>query len=344
MRIKERLFGRLAAGKDIIEYTLENSAGMSVSLINYGATIISVRLPDRTGRQAEITLGFDDLKSYVKPHPFFGGIIGRFANRIAGGSFSIETEKYTLACNDHGQHHLHGGEKGFHKVFWTAESFERSDCAGIAFSYLSADGEEGYPGNLAVKVSYSFNQAGELKISYNAESDRATPVNLTNHAYWNLSGAGTGTIKAHLLQLNCSRYLPVDEELVPTGEIADVQGTPMDFTEAKQVGKDLNRVKGGYDHCFIIDRSEPGLTLAARLFEPDSGRGLEVYTTKPGIQLYSGNFLNGICGRGREIYNKHGALCLETEYYPDAVHHPHFPDVILRPGQKYRHETVYRFL
>lgn len=344
MKIKKRLFGHLAETKDVIEYTIENSSGISISLINYGATLTSVRLPDRTGLPAEITLGFDKLKSYVKPHPFFGGIIGRFANRIAGGCLTIDSKNYSLACNDHGLHHLHGGEYGFHKVFWQAEGFEHDDSTGIVFTYRSIDGEEGYPGNLDVKVSYSLNQIGELKIDYYAETDKATPVNLTNHTYWNLSGAGRGTIKTHLLHLNCSKYLPVNEELIPTGEIEKVRGTPMDFTRAKQVGKDLASVRGGYDHCFLIDRNRTGLTMAARLVEPESGRALEVYTTKPGIQLYSGNFLDGISGRGQEIYNKHGALCLETEYFPDAVHNPQFPDVILRPGECYKHETVYKFI
>jgi aldose 1-epimerase len=341
MKIKERLFGKLTDAKDVIEYTIENSSGVSVSLINYGATITSVKLPDRSGRQAEVTLGFDDLNRYVEFHPFFGGIIGRFGNRIAGGSFTIDGKEYTLARNDHDLHHLHGGVKGFHKVFWNAQCFEEDARAGVTFSYVSEDGEEGYPGTLDVKVHYSFNRAGELRIEYYAETDKASPVNLTNHAYWNLSGAGAGTVTTHLLQLNCSRYLPVNQELVPTGEIADVRGTPMDFTEAKQVGRDLNRVKGGYDHCFIIDRSDSGLVRAARLVDPDSGRALEVYTTKPGIQFYSGNFLDGISGRGQEIYNKHDGLCLETEYYPDAVHHAQFPDVILRPGQKYKHTTEF---
>ena len=266
-----------------------------------------------------------------------------FSNRIAGGSFAVDTNEYTVARNDHGLHHLHGGVSGFHKVFWNAEGFERDSSAGVTFSYVSVDGEEGYPGTLDVKVRYSFNQAGELRIEYYAETDKATPVNLTNHAYFNLSGAGAGTIAAHLLQLNCGRYLPVNEELVPTGKIEDVQGTPMDFTEAKQIGKDLAKVKGGYDHCFIIDRDSAELSMAARLVEPDSGRALEVYTTKPAIQFYSGNFLDGIPGRKQEVYNKHGGLCLETEYYPDAVHHAHFPDVILRPGQEYKHTTVYKF-
>jgi aldose 1-epimerase len=343
MKIKQRLFGRLPEEKDVMEYTLENSKGISASLINYGATITSLKQPDRTGRAVEVTLGFDDLKRYIEPHLYFGGTIGRCANRIAGGNLTIDNMDYTLECNDVLPHHVHGGVKSFYKVYWEAETFEREASAGVVFTYRSIDGEEGYPGNVDVKVSFSLNQEGELRIEYEARTDKPTPVNLTNHAYWNLSGAGSGDITSHILQLNCSKYLPVDEVLIPTGEIADVHGTPLDFTEAKKIGKDLHLVKGGYDHCFIIDRSGPGLTRAARLLEPESGRGLEIITTKPAIHFYSGNFLDGIPGRANEMYNKHDGLCLETEYYPDAVHHPQFPDVILKPGQEYKHTTIYKF-
>ncbi len=342
MLSEKKLFGRLDDGREVTLFTLGNSRDLSVSIINYGATITSVRMPERNGKISEITLGFDNLPDYVGQHPFFGGIVGRFGNRIAGGKFSIGGQEYTLACNDHGIHHLHGGERGFYKVLWQAQAFEQNEAAGITLTYHSADGEEGYPGNLEVRVNYSLNENSELRIEYRARTDKPTPVNLTNHAYWNLAGAGCGSIKQHLLRLNCSRYLPVTETLVPTGEINDVKGTPMDFLRGKAVGKELDQVPGGYDHCFIIDRHDSGLAEAARLTEPESGRCLEVLTTKPAIQFYSGNFLDGITGRDGQVFTKHGGLCLETEYYPDAVHHSKFPNVILEPGREYNHVTVYK--
>jgi aldose 1-epimerase len=343
MQIKQRSFGTMADGRSITEYTIINESNLSVGIINYGAIITSVKMQDRNGKSADITLGFDTLERYAEPQPFLGSVVGRFANRIAGGRFAIDGVQYKLARNDHGIHHLHGGEGGFYKVVWQAEPFVKGDSAGLVLTYMSADGEEGYPGNLAVKVIYSLNQSGELRLEYTAQTDKPTPVNLTNHAYWNLTGAGSGGIENHLLRLNCSRYLPVTETLVPTGEIKDVAGTYMDFKEAKPVGRDLDKVPGGYDHCYIIDRNSDGLAEAARVTDPASGRCLDVFTTKPAIQFYSGNFLNRLQGRNGEVYDKHGGLCLETEYYPDAVNRPEFPDVILRPGQEYRHVTVYKF-
>ena len=259
--------------------------------------------------------------------------MGRYANRIAEGRFTLEGKAYRLPIND-GPNHLHGGPDGFYKKIWDAESIEEAHAVGVALTYFSQDGEAGYPGNLNVKVTYRLTDDNELKIDYEATSDQATPINMTNHAYWNL--AGSGTIKDHILKLFASRYLPVDENAIPLKEMASVHDTPMDFTVPKPVGRDLDKVQGGYDHCYVIDTLEDSLAPAARLEDPGSGRIMDVLTTKPGIQFYSGNFLEG-------PFIKHGALCLETQYYPDSPNRPDFPSSILRPGDVYQHATVHRF-
>ena len=341
MKITKKIYGTTPDGDNINIYTLSNDNNISAEVINYGGTLTSIRMPDKNGKIEEITLGFDSLEGYLQQHPFFGVTVGRFANRIGNGKFELEGKKYKLAVND-GANHLHGGLKGFDKVVWQDEALEESDRVGVILKYTSKDGEEGYPGTLQVKVIYSLNDKNELKIEYYAETDKKTPVNLTNHAYWNLKGAGSGTIRDHQLTLNCSKFLPVNEGLIPTGEVKEVTNTPMDFTKPKLMGKEIDDVAGGYDHCFVINRGSEKLSLAAKVYEPSTGRVLEISTTKPAIQFYSGNFLDNVKGKEGKVYPKHGAFCLETEYYPDAVNKPNFPSAILSPGEKYFHETVHK--
>lgn len=343
MILNQELFGTTSEGKKVEKFTLSNSKGLTGAIMTLGGILISFKMPDRTGTVEEITLGFDTLDEYLAGHPYFGAIIGRFANRIALGKFQLEGVEYRLACNEKNINHLHGGNVGFDKVLWQAEAFQNSSSAGLRLSYLSPDGEEGYPGNLKVSVTYTLNEENELTFEYRAETDKATPVNLTNHAYWNLAGVGSGSILGHELLLNCSRYLPVTEALIPTGEMRLVQGTPMDFTTSKPISTDMDKVPGGYDHCFVTDPSDQELTPIARLYEPKSGRGMTISTTKPGVQFYTGNLLGEIRGAGGALFDKHGALCLETEFFPDAVNEPHFPSSILRPGETYHHITTHRF-
>jgi aldose 1-epimerase len=274
-------------------------------------------------------------------HPYFGATIGRCANRIDGGRFMLGGTEYTLACNENGQHHLHGGIKGFDKVIWES----RLNGDSVSFTYGASDGEEGYPGNLDVKVTYSIDGSDSLRIDYEAESDRPTPVNLTNHTYWNLAGAGAGSILEHELLMRCRKFLPVNEELIPTGELRDVRGTPMDFTRAHTLGERIDATDGGYDHCYVIDRqdSEEELNDVCVISDPITGRCMETRSNQLGVQLYTGNFLDGIKGRGGARYDKHSGFCLETQNLPNAVNIPSFPSVILEPGSIYRHTTVYRF-
>jgi aldose 1-epimerase len=343
MTLTQEPFGTTREGKKVERFTLSNSTGITATVMTFGGILISLRMPDRKGAFEEITLGFDTLGEYEAGHPYFGAIIGRFANRIARGTFQLDGVQYTLACNEKNVNHLHGGNVGFDKVVWHADRLQDQDSVGVKFSYLSSDGEEGYPGNLKVTVTYSLNEENELRFEYWAETDKATPVNLTNHAYWKLAGAGSGPILDHELLLMCPKYLPVDDTLIPTGEIRPVQGTPMDFTGAKRIGLDMSQVPGGYDHCFVRDPSNQELTLMARLYETENGRGMAVSTTKPGIQFYAGNLLETTRGAGGAVFERHGALCLEAEFFPDAVNHPDFPSAILQPGDTYHHITVHRF-
>jgi len=315
--------------------------------MTYGALLVSLTAPDRDGRVDEITLGFDDLKGYLGEHPYFGATVGRYGNRIAGAKFRLGDEMYELAANN-GPHHLHGGIKAFDKVAWTGAEEASADDDTIRFSYVSPDGEEGYPGNLSVDVSYTLTGSGELIIDYEATTDRTTPLNLTNHTYWNLAGAGSGDVRGHELELNASGYLPVDDTLIPTGEIRAVAGTPMDFTTRQTIGSRIDQVEGGgYDHCYVVDRrekqgdTESALVGTAR--DPSTGRTMTVWTTMPGVQLYTGNFLDGIRGRGGAVFEKHHGFCLETQYFPDSPNQPAFPSCLLAPGQTYRHTTRHAF-
>jgi aldose 1-epimerase len=329
-------------------FTLENEAGLRVRLTNYGARILSVLAPDRKGEFADVVLGYNEVDEYREAAecPYFGCVVGRYGNRIARGKFTLDGKEYTLATNNN-ENHLHGGEKGFDKVIWEAAPV--GDGA-VKFSYRSQDGEEGYPGNLDVSVTYELTSDNTIRISYHAITDAPTHVNLTNHAYFNLAGEGTGMINGHELMLNASRFTAVDSGLIPTGELHAVEGTVFDFRQTKPIGKDLEeddeqlRFAGGYDHNWVLDRKGDGLEQAATVFEPGSGRTLEVWTTEPGIQFYGGNFLDGqLIGKSGRAYSHRSGFCLETQHFPDSPNQPDFPSTVLRPGEVYSTVTEYRF-
>ncbi|HEY3900735.1 MAG TPA: aldose epimerase family protein [Chthoniobacter sp.] len=324
-------------------FTVTNSHGLRAKLTNWGAGLMEMHVPDRQGNLDDVTLGFDTVEEYFNAHPHFGVTTGRFANRIARGEFRLDGLMHKLAANN-GANHLHGGPTGFHARFWKSESIMN----GVRFTYTSADGEEGFPGTLKVAVTYTLTDEDELRIDYEATTDRPTVLNLTNHAYWNLAGASAGSILDHELVLHARHFVPVDDAGIPTGSVAPVAGGPMDFTEAKTLRRDFDQLHGnpgGYDHCYVIDEaSEGALTLAASAYESGSGRVLEILTTEPGIQLYTGNFLNGsVIGKGGHAYRKNEGFCLETQHFPDSPNHPGFPSTVLRPGQVFRSTTVHRF-
>jgi len=342
-------FGRLPDGRAVELYTLVNSHGIEVRVMTYGAIITVVKTPDRVGHIDDIALGFDSLAGYVGVHPYFGAVVGRYANRIAHGQFSLDGQTYHLALNN-GPNSLHGGRRGFDKVLWTAASFSSDSGAGVTLRYTSPAGEENYPGTLAVRVTYTLNARDELEVDYEATTDKATVVNVTQHSYWNLRGEGHGDILDHLVEIDASSYTPVDSTLIPTGEIASVAGTPFDFRTPTAVGARIGqpneqlRFGGGYDHNFVLDRKESGLTHAARVVDPTSGRTLDVSTTEPGVQFYTGNFLDGtLVGKAGHAYVHRGALVLETQHFPDSPNHPNFPSTILRPGATFRSRTVFAF-
>lgn len=347
--VKKEKYGTTPDGQQVDLYTLTNSHGIEVQVINFGGIITSIRVPDRDGKVADIALGFDNLEGYLENKPYFGAIIGRYANRIANGKFTLDGKEYVLAKNN-GTNSLHGGIKGFNEVVWTAEPFHEPQGEGVKLTYLSKDGEEGYPGNLKVKVSYTLTDKNELIIDYEATTDKATPINLTNHSYFNLAGEGNGDVLAHQLQLNAESFTPIDKNLIPTGKIQPVKGTPLDFTQTTAIGARINDpyeqlvIAHGYDHNFVVNRKKDGLQFAARVHEPKSGRVLEVYTTQPGIQLYTGNFLDGtVVGKHGHAYKQREAFCLETQHYPDSPNHPGFPNTILRPGHAFHSQTVFKF-
>lgn len=351
--IEKSSYGTTADGEAVDEYTLTNANGMEVKIITYGGIITSIRVPDRNGNMANVALGFDNLQDYETKNPYFGCITGRYANRIAGAKFSIEGEEYTLAANN-GPNSLHGGLKGFDKVVWTATEVEGADGVGLELTYLSPDGEEGYPGNLDVKVVYTLTDENEIRMDYTATTDETTVVNLTNHSYFNLAGEGAGHIYDHILMIDADQYTPVDETLIPTGELEDVEGTPFDFRVPKAIGPGQRSdhpqivIGRGYDHNWVLNRPSPDDTtmmVAARLYEPDSGRVLEVWTTEPGIQFYAGNFLDGtLYGPSGHSYRQSDALALETQHYPDSPNQPDFPSTLLAPGETYETTTIFRFL
>jgi aldose 1-epimerase len=340
-------FGTMPDRRAVERFRLTNAAGMTVDTIGYGGIITSIRVPDREGRMGDVVLGFDSLEGYLGEHPFFGAIIGRYGNRIGGGTFTLDGQTYTLAKNN-GPNHLHGGERGFDKVLWHAEPMEGQNA--ITFRRTSPDGEEGYPGNLAVRVTYTLTDRNELVVEYHATTDAATPVNLTQHSYFNLAGHASGDILGHELMLSADRFTPVNDTLIPTGELAPVEGSPFDFRQPKAVGARINdahpqiRNGLGYDHNWVLNGTPGELRLAARVVEPSTGRTLEVATTEPGIQFYSGNFLDGsITGKGGAVYGHRTGFCLETQHFPDSPNQPAFPSTILRPGEEYRTRTVFTF-
>ena len=347
--VRKQSFGKTGDGRPVDLYTLTNSQGMEVCAMTYGGIIVSLRVPDKTGKFDDVVLGHDALDGYLVNPPYFGVIVGRYANRIGNATFTLDGVKYTLAKND-GPNSLHGGVNGFNKQGWEATTFKDATGVGVAFTYLSKDGEEGYPGNLKVKVSYVLTDENQLVIDYEATTDKATPLNLSQHSYFNLAGEGNGDILGHHLMLNADRFTPVDKTLIPTGEIRPVQGTPLDFTQPTAIGARINDnyeqlvVGRGYDHNFVINRKEDGLILAARVHEPTSGRVLEVFTTEPAVQFYSGNFLDGtITGKHGHVYKQRNGFCLETQHYPDSPNHPDFPSTILRPGATFHSQTVFKF-
>lgn len=344
-RITEEDWGATRDGTSVKRFTLTNQNGMLARLTNYGAILTELQVPDRQGRLTNVVLGFDNLERYLQGHPAFGTVVGRVANRIAHARFTLDGQEYQLAAN-HGTHHIHGGVRGFDKVVWESKVLPaKHNSASVQFTYLSPDGEEGYPGNLSVVVLYTLTDDNELRIDYHATTDQPTILNLTNHSYFNL--AGHGDVLNHELFIDADRYTVADRDLIPTGEITLVKGTPLDFTQPTRIGARIDELKpqpNGYDHNYVLNSGGSSLALAARASEPKSGRVLEVSTTEPGVQLYTGNWLDGrIEGIGGVNYVRHGGFCLETQHFPDSVNHPEFPSTVLRPGQTFQSTTVFKF-
>ena len=344
MNIRSEHFGMMPDGREVKRFTLANDQGVEIKVINYGGIITDLSVPDRYGKIGDVVLGHDKLDGYLHRSRYFGALIGRYGNRIRRGQFALNGFAYQLPINN-GQNHLHGGPKGFDKVVWDADEI----AGGLRLTYRSWDGEEGYPGNLDATVIYSLTDANELRIEYFAATDQETIVNLTNHSYFNL--AGEGTILDHELTIHADAFTPVDETLIPTGELRNVKGTPMDFTSASAIGTHIDQENeqlrfagGGYDHNFVLRSPDHDLRTVATVREPKTGRKMEVITTQPGLQFYSGNFLDGsIVGKGGRAYVKYSGCCLETQHFPDSPNHPNFPSTMLKPGEEYRHTTVYRF-
>jgi aldose 1-epimerase len=354
--VERESFGTLPDGRAVDQYVLTNKNGMVVKAITYGGIITSIRVPDTSGTFENVVLGFDELARYLSDEyreasPYFGAIIGRYANRIEDGRFTLDGQAYKLATNN-GPNHLHGGDEGFNRRLWEAEPFENDSARGVVFTYTSPDGEEGYPGRLDTEVTYTLTDDNELVFGYRATTTEATPVNLTQHSYFNLSGQSEGTILDHRLTINADAFTFVNENLIPTGELQPVEGTPFDFTMATPIGARINQVNqqlqyaGGYDHNFVLNREDAGagsLVRAARVYDPESGRHLTVRTTEPGLQFYSGNFLDGRLEGPNGPYEHRSGLALETQHFPNSPNEENFPSTILRPGETYRSRTVYEF-
>lgn len=345
--VEQQPFGT-REGRPVTLYKLTNSHGVEIHAMNYGGIILSIRVPDRKGQFADVVLGHDTMEGYIPNPPYIGAIVGRYANRIANGTFTLDGKTYTLPKND-GPNTLHGGTtRTFDKVVWDGEPLKGK--TGVAFTYLSKDGEEGFPGNCKVKVTYTLTDTNELVIDYEATTDKATPINVSQHSYFNLKGEGNGDILDHEIMINADRFTPVDKNLIPTGELRPVKGTPLDFTKSTKIGARIDDnyeqlVLGhGYDHNFVINRKGPGMVPAARVYEPTTGRVLEVSTTQPGIQFYTGNFLDGtVTGKQGHVYKRRYGLCLETQHFPDSPNHPKFPTTILKPGERFHQTTVFKF-
>ena len=349
-RISSALFGELPDGQKITRYTLENKSGASVEILDLGGIIVSLNVPDRDGKLNDIVLGLDDPAQYLNESPYFGAIVGRYANRIAKGKFSLEGTDYSLAVNN-GPNALHGGLVGFDKKIWNVEPFEGADHAGLSLTMVSEDGEEGYPGTLKVNVSYKLDDDNNLTINYKASTDKTTVINLSQHTYFNLNGHNSGNILDHEVFLNAASFTPVDENLIPTGEIVAVENTPMDFRQAKTIGRDIGveneqlDVGGGYDHNWVLDRQDmENMELAATVYEPTSGRFMEFMTDQPAIQFYTGNFLDGtVSGKAGYNYQYRGGLCLETQHFPDSPNQVNFPSTVLKAGEEYNTTTIFNF-
>ncbi len=342
MQIQQDIFGQTAQGDDVTRYTLTNSHGHSVRVMSFGATLLEVNVPDRNGKLANVNLVFDSLQPYLGSHPYFGSTVGRFCNRIELGKFTIDGTQYQLATNA-GKHHLHGGKQGFAHQLFSHESYEKDGAVGVRFTYTSPDGEENYPGNVTTTVDYQWNDSDELVIAFEATTDAPTHLNLTNHSYWNLGGAGSGTALDHVATIHADQVLDVDDDLIPTGKLNDVAGTGLDFREPTDFGKRIDQYPGpkGYDHCFVV-RGEAGkLRPAAEVYDPESGRVLQIETTQPGIQLYTGNHLGGNASSGGAA--SHDAFCLETQHFPNAPNRPSFLTTLIRPGDVLKETTVHRF-
>ncbi len=342
-------FGTTSDGEMVQLYTLTNQHGMRATITNYGGIVTSLWVPDSEGNLGDVVLGYDTLDDYIASSPYFGALVGRYGNRIANGRFALDSIEYTLAVNN-GPNHLHGGLVGFDKVVWEAEPYATTEEVGVNLSYVSIDGEEGYPGNLTVRVTYALTANDELRIDYALETDKATVANVTHHGYFNLAGHASGDILGHELMLAADRFTPVDEGLIPTGELRDVEGTPMDFRVPDAIGERIDaddeqiQFGGGYDHNWVLNGDAGTLRLAARVHEPASGRVMEVLTTEPGVQFYAGNFLDGSnLGKGGVAYAHRSGFCLETQHFPDSPNHPEFPSTVLRPGVLYESTTIYGF-
>jgi aldose 1-epimerase len=341
-KVEKSFFGLTPDGDSAMLYTLKNERDITITITNWGGIITGIHTPDKNGKSTNIVLGFDNLDQYLKGQPYFGAIVGRYGNRIANAQFTLDGETYHLAAND-GNNSLHGGVKGFDKKLWDPEVISCEERSALQLTYLSPDGEEGYPGNLKVKVTYEL-LMDQFYITYEAETDKPTVLNLTNHSYFNL--AGEGTILDHIMYLNATRYTPVNDELIPTGELAYVEGTPFDFRKPHAIGEHFDEVGGnppGYDHNFVIDGTDGESRLAAKVMDPKTGRFLEVQTTQPGVQFYTGNFLDGTLVSGNRTYIQHSGLCLETQHFPDSPNQPSFPSTVLRPGEKFVSQTIFKF-
>ncbi len=338
-------FGKTPQGQDVALYRLQNAAGLRATVMEYGAILISLEAPDREGKSADIVLGFDKLDSYINRNPLFGATVGRYANRIANAGFTLDGVQYKLTANS-GRNHIHGGKLGaFDKVVWKGSAFHNDEGAGVRLGHLSKDGEDGFPGNLNCTVTYTVTNKNELNIDYKATTDKATVVNMTNHSYFNLAGAGNGDVLKHVIMINADRYTAADQRLIPTGEIASVKDTALDFTQPKAIGARIEQLTEtrGYDHNYVLNKANGRLCAAAQVYEPAGGRVMDVYTTEPGMQFYTANGMRGIRGKDGKVYDRHYGFCLETQHYPDSPNKPQFPSTVLRPGETYETVTIFRF-